>query len=90
MDELPVHANTTKKQYLKLEFKRYEPSKNALETFVARVPSQQQRIVHFFTMVKPLIEGCNFNLVPSRTALKLELAPTSLQKISVLEYGDSR
>lgn len=41
-------------------------------------------------MVKPLIEGCNFTLVPSATALKLELAPRSLHKLNVLEYGDSR
>jgi hypothetical protein len=35
-----------------------------METYVARVPSNQDKIVNFFRMIVPLIEGCNFlNLI---------------------------
>lgn len=33
------HIPNNQRQNVKLEFKRYEPSKNGLETYVARVPA---------------------------------------------------
>ena len=80
------NVQKSSKKYAKVEFKRYEPSKDALETFVARVPAGQARLVNFFQMIKPLIEGCNFNHLPFKVVLKLELDPRQLQRLCITEY----
>ena len=82
VQKMAGEPGSTSKKYARIEFKRYEPTKNCLETYVAKVPAKQEKLVHFFTMVRPLVEGCNFNLLPQKTALKLELQP-GFNKITV-------
>lgn len=46
-----------------MEFKRYEPQIDELETYRVSIPSRQNKIIQFFKLIKPLIEGCNFQLI---------------------------
>jgi hypothetical protein len=53
-------SEETKKKVIILEFKRYDQVQDEMQTFKVKVPETQQKIIQFFTMIKPLIESCKF------------------------------
>ena len=72
---------------VRLEFKRYEPSLDALETYKANIPARQSKIIQFFNMVKPLTEGCNFKQLTSSNSManvKIELQPNKLDVLRII------
>ena len=70
-----LKSESDRRELLKLEFKRYSKSNDCLETYVAKIPVKQEKIIQFFKMIKPLIEGSNLE------GHKLQLDPISISDI---------
>jgi len=68
---------------VQIEFKRYEASQDILETYIVFIPERQEKIIQFFNMIKPLVEGCNFKSELDNCKYKLELIPNNLTMLKI-------
>jgi len=61
-------------QFTEIEFKRYEPSLDGLETYTIKLSNKQAKIISFFQLIRQLVEGANFSF--NGKSAKVELVPT--------------